>query len=271
MRWILFNSELMSAAEPCFLFNDLAIQRGYGVFDFFRLNQHKPLFIDEHLNRLFFSAAQMRLNIDLSKQQLKEHVEELISKNNFPNSGVRITITGGYSEDNLSIGKPNVVISQHSFTVPTLAQREKGMKLVTYDHQRQLPHVKTIDYTMSIWLKPWLEQSNADDLLYHQNGAITESPRSNFFIVTNEDKIATAGENILKGITRSKVIQLAKEHFEVEERPIQLQELLSAREAFITSTTKEILPVLQVDDHIFPERKVTAKLQQLFTEFVRAQ
>ncbi|MGO8055712.1 aminotransferase class IV, partial [Rhizobium leguminosarum] len=82
---------------------------------------------------------------------------------------------------------------------------------------------------------------------YHRNSIITECPRSNLFIVTKENKLVTPAHNILKGITRKNVLQLASSIMEVEERDIKLTELLDAAEVFLTSTTKKVLPVLNVD------------------------
>jgi D-alanine transaminase/branched-chain amino acid aminotransferase len=100
---------------------------------------------------------------------------------------------------------------------------------------------------MEIWLQPYIHLHAADDILYFRDGAITECPRSNFFIVTTGGEIHTAGENILKGVTRSRIIKAAMGHFELKERNISPDEALQASEAFICSTTKGILPVTVIN------------------------
>lgn len=117
---------------------------------------------------------------------------------------------------------------------------------------------------MAVWLQPKRAEAGADDILYHYNGVISECPRSNFFVVTAENKIVTPAEGVLQGITRKKVLQLAGKHFDVEERAVALDELKTAKEAFITSTTKRILPVAQVDKTIFRDKKTSHFLLQLF-------
>jgi D-alanine transaminase/branched-chain amino acid aminotransferase len=129
-----------------------------------------------------------------------------------------------------------------------------------------LPQLKTIDYLTAIWLQPLRKEKGADDLLYHQNGFISESPRSNFFLVKADGTIVTPTEGVLPGITRKKVLQVAKKHFNVEERAILLHELKEAKEAFLTSTTKQILPLSQVDDHIFSEPEISHLLLEAFRE-----
>ena len=244
---ITFINDSFVAEEKAFLsINDLSIQRGYGIFDFFRTINGKYVHIGDHLDRFFNSASQMRLPPGKDKQQLKELLDELTQKNNIPDSGIRITLTGGYSADGYSITKPNLIITQRPLAIND-NELPAGIRLVSYEHQRQLPAVKTIDYMMAIWLKPYIEQNNADDLLYHKAGNVTESPRSNFFIVTQEKKIITPKANILKGINRKYVARVAATQFDFEERDVTLEEVYRAKEAFLTSTTKGVLPVVELD------------------------
>lgn len=263
-KWVFLDNCFVEEDEAVLSFKDLSFQRGYGIFDFFRLVGNEPLFLNDHLDRFFYSAAEMRLPVQLSKDEIKEAIAELIQKNNLPYTGIRLSLTGGTTEDGFNIGEPAFLLSQHSFTPPLAEQVQKGIRLLSCPHQRQLSHIKTIDYIMAVWLQPKRMASGADDLLYYQNGLITESPRSNFFLVTADNKVVTPADNVLAGITRKKVLQLAKEHYTVEERAVAVEEIKEAKEAFITSTTKQILPVSQIDETMFSQKKVTHHLLQLF-------
>jgi branched-chain amino acid aminotransferase len=265
--WAFVIDQFIPEDKASLFVGDLAIQRGYGVFDFFKVLNFVPVFLNEHLDRFYFSAKEMRLKVPYSKDELKKIIFELLEKNNVRDTGVRITLTGGYSQDGYQLSSPNLIISLRSFNSPPVNELAKPIKLITYEHQRQLPHVKTIDYLMAIWLQPIVRQHNADDILYHQNGIVTECPRSNFFIVTNDDKIITPSENILKGVMRMKLLQAATLNYHVEERAVSIEEIKRAKEAFITSTTKTILPVHQVDEYIFSkENKVTTQLYKLIVQ-----
>ena len=91
-------------------------------------------------------------------------------------------------------------------------------------------------------------------LLYYHKESITECPRSNIFMVTPENKLITPATQMLKGITRQNILKVAAAHqIEVEIRPIELAEIKTAKEVFISSSTKRILPVSRLDDHFFPE------------------
>jgi branched-chain amino acid aminotransferase len=266
---VFLNDQFVPEEKAALQVSDLSLQRGYGVFDFLKVVNSAPVFLQEHLDRFYFSAGQMRLNVEYSEDTLKKIIFELIKKNNVADSGVRITLTGGYSPDGYQLSRPNLILSLRAFTSPTEDQFQKGIKLITYPHQRQLPHVKTIDYLMAIWLQPLIKENNADDVLYHQNGMISECPRSNFFIVTHDNTIVTPSKNILKGVMRSKLMTVASTNFKIEERDISVDELKTAREAFISSTTKTIIPVRQVDEHIFPgDNSITT---QFFHSLTRLQ
>jgi D-alanine transaminase/branched-chain amino acid aminotransferase len=251
-KWVYLNNNFVLEKQAGLHVNDLAIQRGYGLFDYLKTINNSPIFMEDHLERFYFSAEQLRLPVPISKSQLEIIIHELISRNGIPDSGIKLTLTGGYSPDGYNITQPNLIIAQHPLQLPTQEAVENGIKLITYEHQRQLPQVKTIDYLMAIWLQPLIKEKGADDVLYFFNDVVCECPRANFFIVTKEDKLVTPAQNILKGITRKKILENAGSFgLAVEERDIKIAELKTAKTAFICSTTKAILPVMQIDDIVF--------------------
>ena len=242
--YAIINGALVPNENAKILISDLAIQRGYGIFDYFRTASHQPLFLDDHLDRFYRSATEMRLANGLDRAQLETMIRQLIEKNNIPDSGIRITLTGGYSEDGYLPATPNLLITQSAFHF-NAANFNTGTTLVTYRHQRQLPQVKTIDYLQAIYLQPFIKENNANDVLYYQNAAITECPRSNFFLVTEKNEVVTPSGNILQGITRKRILSL--KGFNIKEAIVTPDHLINAKEAFITSTTKKVLPVLKIN------------------------
>jgi len=111
-----------------------------------------------------------------------------------------------------------------------------------------------------------LKAQGLDDVLYHWGGVITEFPRSNVFMVDQQDQLVTPAKNVLAGITRKTVLYLAKEHYSPTLRDITLSELKQAKEVFITSTTKGIIPVCEIDGYPVGDGvpgKVTQRLSQL--------
>jgi D-alanine transaminase/branched-chain amino acid aminotransferase len=252
---------------------DLGVQRGYGIFDFLRVSRNVPLFLEDHLDRFYHSAAVMRLSIPESRQGIRDILFHLIRENNLQTSGIRLILTGGASPDGYQIIEPALSIVQQVIQSPADELAMQGIHLLTYPFQRQLPQAKTTDYLMAIWLQPWLKKNGGDDILYHQSGMISECPRSNIFIVTKQGTLATPVSNMLKGITRKQVLTLAgMSGISVEERDISLDDIKTAQEAFITSSTKRIVPVRQVDNiHLPPleQASVTRRLWENFLELER--
>ena len=231
---------------------DLLVQRGYGIFDYLRVSNNKPLFIDAHLDRLFHSASVMRLSITSTKEEIKKCVATLIEKNNIPNSGIRLIIAGGDAPDGYTITQPHLIIIQQPLDPPPTTLSSKGIQLVSYFYQRQLAEVKTTDYLMAIHLQPWMKSQGADDILYYNNESVCECPRSNIFMVTYDNIIVTPTRNMLKGITRKNIIQVAAtQNWKLEQRDISLEEMKTAKEVFISSSTKRIIPVKGLDEQNF--------------------
>jgi D-alanine transaminase/branched-chain amino acid aminotransferase len=249
--------------------HDLGVQRGYGIFDFLRVSRNVPLFLEDHLDRFYHSAAEMRLSIQESRQEIRDILFHLIRENSLQTSGIRLILTGGASPDGYQIIEPALAIVQQVIHSPADELAMPGIHLLTYPFQRQLAHVKTTDYLMAIWLQPWLKKNGGDDILYHQSGKFTECPRSNFFIVTEQGTLVTPGSHMLKGITRKQVLTLAGiSGINVEERDISLDDIRTAHEAFITSSTKRIVPVRQVDDIRFPMLEKDSVTRRLWESFL---
>lgn len=249
-NYALYNSEFIAYDDFNIHVSDLAIQRGFGIFDFFKVVKGKPIFLAEHLARFKNSAKEMGLNVPLSDKVLIQQIMALLEKNNLPFSGVKIILTGGYSPDSFSLTKPNLLIVQQPFVINFEAQK-KGIKLMTVAHQRQLPNIKTIDYLMAIKTLPAMRANGAQDILYYNAESVTECPRANFFIVNAKGEIRTPEKNILSGISRHKILEFSKDGFSIKVGDIPLKEIYQAKEAFISSTTKNILPIIAIDDCVF--------------------
>jgi branched-chain amino acid aminotransferase len=242
-----FNNEFLPEEKAFIHVSDLATQRGYGIFDFFKVMNGCPLFLDEYFDRFYRSAREMRLNLALARPQLKEIIFALIQKNGIPDAGIKMILTGGYSPDGYEIGEPNLIITEHPLTMPGPAITENGVKIILHDYVRDIPHVKTINYTMGIWLQSRVKQEQAYDVLYHRNGLVSEFPRCNVFVVKKDGRIITPGDHVLPGITRKNILRIAGKTHDVWEGQLTVSEVLQAQEVFLTSTTKRIVPVVQVE------------------------
>ena len=263
------NKEFVPIEKAGVSVTDLLVQRGYGIFDYLRVADNKPLFLEDHLERFYNSANTMRLQVKESKEEVLEKVYELIKMNNLSYSGIRLLIGGGDSADGYTIFEPSLMIIQQPIPTPPDTLNLQGIRLASFEYQRQLSRVKTTDYLMAIHLQPWMKEQGADDILYYSEGIVRECPRSNFFIIKN-GTIITASNKMLLGITRKNILRIASENnIPVEERDFTIEELKTADEAFISSSTKRITAVRQIDDYILPaitEQSIAFKLFALLKE-----
>ena len=248
MNFYNINGKLQSAENAKIGVTDLALLRAFGVFDYFRFVDGKPVFLEDHLQRFQNSAKLMGLNNSFSKTELKKQILTLAKANELLDVGIHIILTGGYSEDGLTPSKPNLIMLSREFVPPPKANFNKGVRLLFWEHRRDLPEVKTINYIVPIFSMKKRAEAGASDILYHNCNYISECSRSNFFMISKEGKLITPDNGILKGITRKHLLKVAKGVCEIELRDIKIEEVKNAREAFITSSSQRVMPVVQIDD-----------------------
>jgi D-alanine transaminase/branched-chain amino acid aminotransferase len=266
---VFLNDRFLENEKALLHVSDLSMQRGYAVFDFFRTVNGVPLFMTDHLDRFFNSASGLHLPVRKTREELSIIIHELIKRSSLAEAGIRVMLTGGNSADSYHAAEPNLLITCNPVKTATEQDFEKGISIISYEHQRELPHIKSINYLMGVWLQPLLKEKQVDDVLYYNKESITEFPRNNIFIVTPKDALVTPVKNILKGITRKHILSLAAEFMPVKERNITRDELMTASEVFLTSTTKKILPVVKIDGKIIRDGrpgKFTTLLDQKFLE-----
>jgi len=229
---------------------DIAVLRGFAIFDFLRTYDGVPFRLEDHIDRFYNSALLMGMTPKYLKEELARIINEGIKKNAFANTYIKFIQTGGVSPDGFMPAKDQtffVYFAKGEEISPDLY--EKGIKVCTSPLMRQLPEIKTTNYAASIVEIQKVKQTGAVDILHtDSDGNIYEATRSNFFGVKN-GKLITAETGILKGITRKVILEIVeKEGIDLELRFINKSELADLNEAFITNSSHEITPVVQIDD-----------------------
>jgi D-alanine transaminase/branched-chain amino acid aminotransferase len=267
---IYLNGDILPSEKAQIHVSDLGLVRGYGIFDFFRAIDGQPIFIEDHLDRFENSARLMGLPIPESRERLREIILEIIRLNPHHLLGVKMIMTGGYSEDGYTPAeKSNLIVIGKPFE---FKPADVGMKLMSMEYRREIPEIKTLNYIVPIRAIQQMKAQGADDLLYYRDGKISESSRSNIFIIKNE-RIITPVDGALFGVTRKHILNFAQKYFSVEERDVTVQEFWEADEVFTTGSTKRIVAITKTDNQVFSDGKVgriTKKLQELFLEEEKA-
>ncbi len=266
IHYCMIDGELLPLSEAAIGVTDLGLLRGYGMFDFFLVKEGEPLFVEDYLDRFWRSARQMKIDVPLDRDELIDKINQLLDANGLRDASIRLVLTGGYSQDGYTpqAGKANLLILEHPFPNYPAKQYEEGIALLLHAFERQFPTIKTTNYLAGILMRDQLMQAGADDLLFHTDGKITETTRANFFLVLPGNVIVTAEDGILEGITRKYVLRLANRHYRIEKRRPTVEELGQATEAFVTSSTKRVMPVVRIDDVIIGNGKPGSVTRHLF-------
>ncbi|WP_439556378.1 aminotransferase class IV [Dyadobacter sp.] len=258
-----FNCDILPINEAVFQTNDLGLLRGYGLFDYFRTYNGVPFRWDDYWQRFENSARLLKLALPITQQETEKILADLHALSGEQEVAFRFVLTGGYAPDSVNVVQPNFLIRTEALPQDNPAGRLKGIKVIPYEYVRDLPEIKTTNYVHMVLMADELKRQQAADLLFYKDGEVSELTRSNIFIFRGS-KLITSNRNILNGITRKVVLEIAKPHFEVEVRPVSYQEVITADEVFTTSTTKWVMPVVQIGEQ--PIGNGTAGKQTLFLQ-----
>lgn len=242
--------------------NDLGALRGYGAFDFFRTYNGKPFHLKDHYTRFQNSAKNIGLSVPVSFTEFEKIALDLLKKNKIKDASFRAVLLGGPVENSLVPNKPTFYILVEEVYEPTKEQLQKGVTLMVHEYLRYIPEAKTTNYVEAVKMQKERIKQKAYEILYVSDGMVLECSTSNIFMIKGKHLI-TPSKNILKGITRKVIMKIAKKDFIVEERDVEIYELLLADEVFISGTNKKILPVVKIGKKVVGDGKVGEKTKFL--------
>jgi len=265
------DGNYLSAEQAAIPADDLAVLRGYGVFDFLRTYGGKPFYLKDHLRRLRQSARQIQLQCPWSLEQLEQIVMETLERNQLEEANIRIVLTGGSSVDSITpADKPRLLVMVTPLWRAPQWWQHQGVKVISVPAARYLPTAKTINYIPAIMaLRRAAEQGAIEAIYCDADGYLQEGTTSNFFLFFG-DTMATPSRNVLEGITRRVVTEIAGPLFAVEQREIRKTDLDRASEALLTSSNKEVVPIVRWDGRTIGNGKPgkrTARVIQAFRQY----
>lgn len=266
------DGEYVEADQAALPLTDMAILRGYAVFDFLRTYQGKPFHLEKHLLRLQKSAKLLHLNCPWSYEFIKEIVLTLLKKNSYGEANVRLLITGGDSIDSITPSdNPRLIVMATELKPFPREWYSEGVKIITSNVTRYIPGSKSTSYLQAIMALRNARKGGAIESIYvNEKGHLLEGTTSNLFAVRNKT-IVTPEKDILPGITREVVMELAAEKFDVECDVIKRQSLAEYDELFITSSNKEVVPVTHIDKMLITKKPgtVTTEIMNMFRRFTQ--
>lgn len=229
---------------------DVGLQRAFGVFETLRTYNGKIFKLKEHIERLVYSAQEIELDIPWKERGLKKKIKKAFEESEFEESTMRVIITGGKERGLMEPDKSVLIITAGELHEYPEEFYEKGVKVVSFSGKRFLPQIKSINYLPSFAAINKARRKGAHEAIFCSDDLVLEGATSNLFIVEDANLI-TPERGILAGVTRAFVIDLALDSgIEVEKRELSLEEAYEAEEAFLTSTSREILPVTNFDNNV---------------------
>lgn len=251
---VYLNGEFTRVDEAKISVLDRGFIFGDGIYEVVPVYDGKPFRMTEHMNRLDRSLQALRIPSPKSREQWLDLVNELIRRSATPSCVVYLQVTRGVYKREHAFPTaeitPTVFGMTTEFTPPTAEQRERGINVISIPDERWLHcEIKSVSLLGNVLARQQAAEAGVDEVIQFRDGFMTEGSSSNFWVVSAGKLLAPPKDNlILEGIRYGFMAELAEETgVPFEARRITQDEVVSADEILVTSATKEVLPVLQLD------------------------
>ena len=252
-KFFVFNDDI----KPIELF--VAGENEGGIYEVLRVVKGIPLFLEDHLERFFYSALLAGKTIQFSEIQISTFLKNLIDKNKVAEGNVLISC------------KINLKAFFIPHKYPTSEMYRDGVNCGILKAERENPNAKVFQTTVRQRADQMLAENGFYEvLLVDHHDKITEGSRSNVFFVRGNELVTSPGKKVLLGITRQKTVQLARTlNIQLNEREIGFDELQHFDAAFITGTSPKILPIRKIDGFDFnPQNEIVRQLMKSYDELI---
>jgi branched-chain amino acid aminotransferase len=244
---------VVSVLDRGFLYGD-------GVFETLRVYGARPFARDEHMARLARSCAAIRIALPVPEETLARELDRAVTASTLTDAYARVTITRGVGERTSLVPsgeqRPTRVILVEPLTPSPRATYASGLRAITLPWTRApegspASRAKLLSYVTSLAALDEARARGADDAIFvGADAVVRDASTSNVFLVDDDGVVLTPpeGAGVLAGITRAHVIELARTlGVTVSLVPLVVADLVCSREAFLTSSLREIAPVVSID------------------------
>jgi len=257
---------------------DRGFQFADGIYEVVQVANGIIVDLEWHLDRLEYSLNELKIPMPMTRAALMVVMKNVMAKNYLPYGVVYMQVTRGVAKRDFAFPKdaqPSLVVVAMRMKPWTDSLIENGVKVVTLpDIRWKRCDIKSVSLLAPVLGKQQAKEAGAfEGWMVDENGYITEGTSSNAFIVTHNKEIITRAKDhrILGGITRARLLVIAAEHgYILKERTFTVEEAKAATEAFISSSSTFVMPVVQIDDTVVGDGKVGAiskALRKAYREF----
>ena len=270
-----FNGRFTTTDERVLGVEDRGFQFGDAVYEVFKFLGKRPVFLAEHHRRMERGLHDIDIPSPWDLTRFAAVTRELLERTAFDDGIVYVQVTRGearrahfYAEGMT----PTVVAYSRSFQFPDAAAKARGIAIITTPDLRwKQCHVKSVNLLPNALAKKKAQRAGAVEAVFVDDGVVREGASSSFFVVRDGRLIThPLDEHILPGVVRDRAISLAlAAKIRVDERPLRDDELFGLDEAFITSTTMGVMPVVEIDGRIVGNSRrgeITTTLQRMLDD-----
>lgn len=257
---------------------DHGLLYGDGIFEGIRAYHGRVFKLKEHIDRLFYSAKALLLDIPLTHQQMMRAVVETCRQNKIRDGYIRLVVTRGAGTLGLNPNRcknPSVIIIADKIQLYPPELYKRGMDIVTVPTTRNLhsalnPAIKSLNYLNNILAK--IEANNAgceEAIMLNAEGFVSECTGDNLFIVKEEHlQTPPLSAGALYGTTRKVVMEMAVESgLQVSEPNLTRYDLFNADECFLTGTGAELVAVVKIDGRVIGTGKPGPATEKLIAQY----
>ncbi len=270
---VYLNGEYLALSDAHISILDRGFIFGDGVYEVIPAYGGHPFRINHHLQRLGNSLSAIRIKNPLTHSQWQAAIEHLIELNQLDDQSIYLQVTRGVAPRDHRFpeqSQPTIVIMTNALKTVSAEKLRQGVAAVTLSDNRWLKcHIKSISLLPNVLLRQEAQDHNADEAILIRNGYATEGASSNLFIVQQQCIITPPkGTMLLPGVTRDLVVHIARnKKICVKEQPISEAELIHASEIWITSSTREILPVTKLNDKLVANGQPGSLWQEMYLAY----
>jgi D-alanine transaminase len=260
------NGVLIHPAQACVPVFNPALYGAYGIYESMQVANGVVFALDAHLQRLAHSAALLEMPLPADVSTAKRWIVEVLAANGCAECTLRLFVIGGET----GAGSVAYIWPQPPIIYP-LGYYTRGVPAITFSGQRFMPEAKSINTLASYLARLQAQAAGAHEALLTHNGYITEGANSNLFAVSDGAVLTPPADQVLAGVTREILIDLAhRDGIEVCEVDLMVADLQRWTECFITSTSRHVMPVTTVNGGPIDGGEVgplTRRLTTLYEEY----
>ncbi len=248
------------------------MNRGLSVYEVLRVKDKTPLFLEDHIERLYCSARITGAETFPSEKFINKNFHLIIENNQDKNEGnikLLLHFPSGIEQ------KPDIYCYYVSHYYPSEKEYTRGVPVILENAEREKAHAKVINMKLQSSVSRKIKAKNAyEALLVNKDGFVTEGSKSNVFMISNKNVVTPPEKDVLPGITRKYIIRICRESgIDITESKIHYRELNNYQSCFITGTSPGVLAVKNIGTTVFdPENEflkiISAKYQSLVYNYI---